>query len=99
MEDKVVCCITDNTANITKAIQITKWTHFACLAHTINLIVRDALNGLKPILNKVKEAVEYFHRSILGAKKSSRPIRSKWGWQSNDPNRTASQDGTPHITC
>jgi len=69
VEDKVVCCVTDNAANITKAIQITKWTHLPCLAHTINLIARDSLKGLKPILDKVKEAVEYFHRSTLGAEK------------------------------
>lgn len=69
VEDKVVCCVTDNAANITKAIQITKWTHLPCLAHTINFIARDSFKGLKPILDKVKEAVEYFHRSTLGAEK------------------------------
>ncbi|KAF3832801.1 hypothetical protein F7725_026466, partial [Dissostichus mawsoni] len=69
VEGKVVCCVTDNAANITKAIQIAKWTHLPCLAHTINLIARDSLKGLKPILDKVKEAVEYFHRSTVGAEK------------------------------
>lgn len=69
VEDTVVCYITANAANITKAIQITKWTHLPCLAHTINLIARDALKCLKPILDKLKEAVEYFHRSTLGAEK------------------------------
>ncbi|XP_048826335.1 E3 SUMO-protein ligase ZBED1-like isoform X1 [Brienomyrus brachyistius] len=43
--------------------------HLPCLAHTINLVVRDALQASKPIIDKVKEAVEYFHRSTVGAQK------------------------------
>ena len=43
VENKVVCCVTDNVANITKAIKILKWNHYPCLSHTINLVVRDAL--------------------------------------------------------
>lgn len=69
VDGKVVCCVTDNAANITKAMKILKWTHHPCLAHTINLIVRDALKGIKPTVDKVKAAVEYFHRSTLGAEK------------------------------
>lgn len=42
-----------------------------CLAHTINLIVKDALKGLKPITDKVKEAVAYFHNSTVAAEKLS----------------------------
>lgn len=54
--------------NHIKAIQIAKWTQLQCLALTINLIARDALKILKPILDKVKEA-EYFHRMTLGVRK------------------------------
>ena len=56
-------------ANITKAMKMFKWTHHPCLAHTINLIVRDALKVMKPTVDKVKAAVEYFHRSTVGAEK------------------------------
>ncbi|CAM4569587.1 unnamed protein product [Leuciscus chuanchicus] len=69
VDGKVVCCVTDNAANITKAVKILKWTHHPCLAHTINLIVRDALKVTKPTVDKVKTAVEYFHRSTVGAEK------------------------------
>lgn len=66
VDNKVECCLTDNSPNIEKAIQATGWTHLPCLAHTINLVVRNSLNGPQPIINKVKEAVEYFHRSPAG---------------------------------
>lgn len=69
VDKKVVCCLTDNAANVTKAIQTIGWMHLPCLAHTINLVVRDALQASKPIIDKVKEAVEYFHRSTVGAQK------------------------------
>lgn len=69
VDGKVVCCVSDNAANITKAMKMLKWTHHPCLAHTINLIVRDALKVMKPTVDKVKAAVEYFHRSTVGAEK------------------------------
>lgn len=69
VDGKVVCCVSDNAANITKAMKMFKWTHHPCLAHTINLIVRDALKVMKPTVDKVKAAVEYFHRSTVGAEK------------------------------
>lgn len=65
LEKKVVCCLTDNAANITKAIQLTGWAHLPCLAHTISLVVR----GQQLVIDRVKEAVEYSHRSTVWAKK------------------------------
>ena len=67
VDGKVVGCVSDNAANITKAMNILKWTHHSHLAHTINLIVRDALKVMKPTVDKVKAAVEY--RSTVGAEK------------------------------
>ncbi|XP_052377710.1 uncharacterized protein LOC118384908 [Oncorhynchus keta] len=66
---KVVCCVSDNAANITKAMKMFKWTHHPCPAHTINLIVRDALKVMKQTVDKVKAAVEYFHRSTTTTSK------------------------------
>ena len=45
--EKVVCCVTDNAANIVKAPKILEWDHLHCLAHTINLIVREGLKEIK----------------------------------------------------
>ena len=67
VDEKVVCCVSDNAANITKAMNIFN----PCLAHTINLSVRDALRVMKPIVDKVKTAGEYLHRSKVGAEKLS----------------------------
>lgn len=69
VEHKVVGCVTDNAANITKAVKTLKWTHHPCLAHTINLIVRDALKVMKPAVDKVKAIVEFFHRSTTATQK------------------------------
>ena len=59
VDGKVVGCVSDNAANITKAMNILKWNHHPCLANTIILIVRDALKVMKPTVDKVKAAVEY----------------------------------------
>ncbi|XP_037389152.1 E3 SUMO-protein ligase ZBED1-like [Pygocentrus nattereri] len=69
VEHKVVCCVTDNAANITRAIQLLKGTHHPCLAHTINLFVRNALRAMKPTVDKVKAIVEFFHRSTAATQK------------------------------
>ncbi|KAM4018541.1 deformed epidermal autoregulatory factor 1 homolog isoform 2-T2 [Anomaloglossus baeobatrachus] len=69
IESKVICCVTDNAANITKAIKILNWAHNPCLAHTINLIVRDSMKVMMPTLDKVKSIVEFFHRSTIATEK------------------------------
>lgn len=69
VENKVLCCVSDNAANITKAIKILKWTHHPCLVHTINLVVRDGLKVMKPTLDKVKVMVEFFHKSTIATEK------------------------------
>ncbi|CAJ0921704.1 unnamed protein product [Ranitomeya imitator] len=69
IEGKVICCVSDNAANITKAIKLLNWVHHPCLAHTINLIVTDALKIVKPTLDKVKSIVEFFHKSTIATEK------------------------------
>lgn len=67
--DKVVACVSDNASNITLAIRKTGWLNVPCLAHNLNLIVKDGLKKIKPTQEKVKAIVEYFHRSTLAAEK------------------------------
>ncbi|XP_073412759.1 zinc finger BED domain-containing protein 4-like [Dendrobates tinctorius] len=69
IEGKVICCVSDDAANITNAIKLLNWTHHSCLAHTINLIVRDALKVIKPTLDKVKSIVEFFHKNTIATEK------------------------------
>ncbi|KAM4028706.1 E3 SUMO-protein ligase ZBED1-like isoform 1-T1 [Anomaloglossus baeobatrachus] len=69
IESKVICCVTDNAANITKAIKILNWAHYPCLAHTINLIVGDSMKVMTPTLDKVKSIVEFFHKSPIATEK------------------------------
>lgn len=43
VDHEVTCWVSDNAANIIRAIQTLKWTHHSYLAHTISLIVKDVL--------------------------------------------------------
>ncbi|CAB4060257.1 unnamed protein product [Lepeophtheirus salmonis] len=54
VENKVVACVTDNIANLAKAVRFLKWIHHPCFANTINLIVRDALKVIKHVVDKVR---------------------------------------------
>ncbi|XP_030763197.1 zinc finger BED domain-containing protein 1-like [Sitophilus oryzae] len=63
ISEKIYAISTDNAANIVAATKLTGWVHIPCLAHTINLIVKDALVTIEELITKVKKNVEYFHRS------------------------------------
>ncbi|KAJ8877603.1 hypothetical protein PR048_022058 [Dryococelus australis] len=68
---KTVGIVTDNGANIKKAIGILKKPHLSCVAHTLNLIVNDAINDtdLAPILKKFLALVSHFKSSSTAAEK------------------------------
>ena len=74
-------------------IALAKWLP-PISSHTINLIVRDVLKVMKPTVDKVKAAVEYFHRSTVGAEKLKSTQRLSWGL-----NKTALQGGIQHFIC
>ncbi len=64
--DKVVAVVTDNAANIVAAVRLNGWKHIPCFAHTLNLVVQDALTAdpiLSVIQKKCRDIVTYFHRS------------------------------------
>ncbi|CAH1100846.1 unnamed protein product [Psylliodes chrysocephalus] len=66
VQDKILLAISDNAANIKKAIlEELKWKHFGCLAHTINLIAQDGLKSIEDLIEKVKNIVSFFKRSNL----------------------------------
>lgn len=61
--EKIVVAVTDNAFNITGAVKLSPWAHVPCFAHSLNLIVQEALKEIRNIRAKVKACVEYFHRS------------------------------------
>lgn len=69
LSEKIHAVVTDNARNITGAIKLTGWPHLPCLAHTLNLVVQDALKLIHPIQCKAKKIVEHFHRSTTAATK------------------------------
>jgi hypothetical protein len=71
-DSNILLAVSDNAANIKKAIKDElKWRFFGCLAHTINLIVQDALKCIEPLVTKVKDIVSYFRRSTVAKNKLS----------------------------
>ena len=55
--------VTDNAANIQAAVRLAGFKHVSCFAHSLNLVVQNALKTIDPLKVKVKHIVEYFHRS------------------------------------
>ena len=71
----ILCCTTDNASNMTSGIQKTRWKHLPCFAHTLNLVVQEAVNSeqvLSKLQEKCKHIAAHFHRST----KSSKKLRS-----------------------
>ena len=66
IEDKIVAIVTDNASNITAAVRLTGWRHIPCFAHTLNLVVQEAIKADKDLVavkKKCKEIVTFFHHS------------------------------------
>ncbi|CAH2000345.1 unnamed protein product [Acanthoscelides obtectus] len=71
IQDKIVFAVSDNAANIQKALQLVRWKNMGCVAHTLNLIVKDGLKNerITLILEKVREIVRYFKKSTISNNK------------------------------
>lgn len=63
LKDKIVLVVSDNAANIKGAISTLELTHFGCFAHSLNLIVQEALKTQSNLINTVKTIVGHFKRS------------------------------------
>jgi hypothetical protein len=66
---KVNCLVTENRGNIGKGAKqlFGKNKHFACFAHTLNLVATNATPGiaaLKNIIEKVKLIVAFFWHGV-----------------------------------
>ncbi|GBM66119.1 hypothetical protein AVEN_169783-1 [Araneus ventricosus] len=62
LQVKILVAVTDNASNIVGANEL-KWQHLGSFAHTINLILKDALLELSCLVEKVKSIVCRFKRS------------------------------------
>ncbi|CAH0407647.1 unnamed protein product [Chilo suppressalis] len=69
IQHKIGAVVSDNAANIVGAVQLGGWRSIRCFAHCLNLVVQQSLISISATVTKVKHVVEYFHRSIPGAKK------------------------------
>lgn len=72
LQDKILLCLSDNAANIKKAIiDELHWKHLGCVAHTVNLIVKDALELelVNPLISKISNIVSHFKRSTIAKNK------------------------------
>nr|CAI5837979.1 unnamed protein product [Callosobruchus analis] len=70
--EKVLLAVSDNASNIKNAITTQLgWNHLGCFAHTINLIVKDALSdpAVGNLLSKVRTVVGNFKRSSISTQK------------------------------
>ncbi|KAJ8884656.1 hypothetical protein PR048_016514 [Dryococelus australis] len=71
LEKKLCFVFSDNAASIIKACQLLKVYHRLCFAHTLNVVVHDALKiqGIDVISIKCKTLVPYFKSSIIAIQK------------------------------
>ena len=72
--DKVCCIVTDNASNMLAAARMTGWRHVPCFAHSLNLIVQEAIENdeeLSELRQKCRNIVTYFKQSIKARDKLS----------------------------
>lgn len=70
--DKVRAIVTDNAANICAAIKSLSKRQIPCFAHTLNLVVQEAIKNTDYVLKvreKIKQIVTFFHHSVKATDK------------------------------
>jgi len=69
---KVLAVVTDNGANMVAAVHKAGWRHYPCFAHTLNLVVKDAIKESPEtvhLLEKCRSIVSFFHHSTKATEK------------------------------
>ncbi|XP_041566010.1 E3 SUMO-protein ligase ZBED1-like [Drosophila elegans] len=71
--EKTVCIVTDNASSMLKACDLLHIRNLPCFAHTINLVVQDALKVDDPVLQalftKCKSIVRFFKQNTISNEK------------------------------
>ncbi|KAF2881919.1 hypothetical protein ILUMI_24249 [Ignelater luminosus] len=69
--DKISSVVTDNTANMVKAIDLAFGKkHIPCFAHTLNLVAQNSMQQcteLRSLITKVKDIVTWFKQSNIAS--------------------------------
>lgn len=63
LSTKVNFVVTDNAANMQRALNDIQWKHYGCYAHSLNLIVQNSLTIVEDNLSKLKKIVRHFKTS------------------------------------
>lgn len=84
LQEKVVCVVTDNAANMKTAVENIYGSprHLPCIAHTMNLCVNDAINdkqceSLKELISRCKGIVTFFRRSPSAMDKLKKVLKER----------------------
>ncbi|XP_036343514.1 zinc finger BED domain-containing protein 1-like, partial [Rhagoletis pomonella] len=69
--EKVTSIVTDNAASMIKACELLQKRNLPCFAHSLTLIIQDALSqeNTKPVIMKCKRIVGYFKSSTIAYEK------------------------------
>ncbi|KAK3863764.1 hypothetical protein Pcinc_030486 [Petrolisthes cinctipes] len=81
LEGKIQAVVSDSGANMLAGIRHAGFKQIPCLAHTLNLVVKDALNGtsgLNEIVKKCSSICSFFHHSSKSSDKL-KEIQSQLG--------------------
>lgn len=88
--DKIRAIVTDNATNMTAAIKLLNKRQIPCFAHTLNLVVQEAIKNTDDVLQvreKVKQIVTFFHHSVKATDKLTQMQE-----QHNEPAKKLIQD-------
>lgn len=67
-KDRVQYVLRDNAAAMVKAMRVANWPHIGCMAHTLQLAVKDALEsqkGVETVIALCRRIVGHFKHSTL----------------------------------